>query len=372
MVDQSEIERYQPPRILLFSQRNIEKVHFRCSLYEFEDIICQVDSTDLLAPKPNKWFVRGSRLAQRVATRSRFVINPGIQKIDLKNKYDLFFAILQYPKDLINVKAVEGWRDQCKTAMCWINEIWLCDIDIESTYLKMLSKFDYVILNHTHSVDAVKEVSRTQCSFLPPGVDSILFCPFPEQAERAIDVYSVGRRSLETHETLLRMAKDENIFYVYDTINGQNVYDPREHRLLYANMAKRSRYFFAYPGKINQPGETNMQSEIGYRYFEGAAAGTIMIGEKPKTDEFAKYFDWSDAIIELPFGSKNISEVIKSLDMQPNRQETIRKNNVLKSLMKHDWMYRWQAVLELAGLDPMPQLKERKMRLYELASMVKT
>lgn len=372
MVNESEIKAYRPPRILLFSQRNIEKVHFRCSLYEFEDIICQIDSTDLLAPKPNRWFVRGTRLAQRLAASSKFVINPGIQKIDLKNEYDLFFAILQYPKDLINFKAVEGWRDQCKTGICWINEIWLRDIDRLSTYLKMLSKFDYVILNHSHSVAAVKEISRTQCFFLPPGVDSILFCPYPEQAERAIDVYSIGRRAVETHEALLRMAKEENIFYVYDTIDGQNVYDPHEHRLLYANIAKRSRYFFAYPGKIDLPEETDKQSEIGYRYFEGASAGTIMIGEKPKTDEFAKYFDWSDAVIELPFGSKTISEVIRNLDMQPDRQKTIRKNNVFKSLMKHDWMYRWQAVLELAGLDPMPQLEERRMRLCELASMVKT
>ena len=45
-----------------------------------------------------------------------------------------------------------------------------------------------------------------------------------------------------------------------------------------ANMAKRSRYFIVSPGKFNNPAETGGLSEFGYRYFEAAAPGTIMIG----------------------------------------------------------------------------------------------
>ena len=40
------------PRVLIFSLRNIfGKALFRCPHFEFEDIICEIDSAELLAPK---------------------------------------------------------------------------------------------------------------------------------------------------------------------------------------------------------------------------------------------------------------------------------------------------------------------------------
>ena len=40
------------PRVLIFSLRNIfGRALFRCPHFEFEDIICEIDSAELLAPK---------------------------------------------------------------------------------------------------------------------------------------------------------------------------------------------------------------------------------------------------------------------------------------------------------------------------------
>jgi hypothetical protein len=39
------------PRVVIFSLRNIFKAFFRCPHYEFEDIICEIDSSVLLAPE---------------------------------------------------------------------------------------------------------------------------------------------------------------------------------------------------------------------------------------------------------------------------------------------------------------------------------
>jgi len=66
---------------------------------------------------------------------------------------------------------------------------------------------------------------------------------------------------------------------------------PKQHRSLIADIAKRSRYFLVNPGKIDRQVETRGQSEIGYCFFEGAASGTVMIGEAPKNEAFGKYFD---------------------------------------------------------------------------------
>lgn len=75
-------------------------------------------------------------------------------------------------------------------------------------------------------------------------------------------------------------------------------------------------------------------------------------------------------VVHLPFGSDKIDTIINELDMQPERQEKIRRNNVVQSLLHHDWVYRWETVLKIAGLEPMPELLERKKRLRDLSNIV--
>jgi hypothetical protein len=35
--------------------------------------------------------------------------------------------------------------------------------------------------------------------------------------------------------------------------------------------------------------------------------------------------------------------------------------------MRHDWAYRWEIILGAVGLEPMPELFQRKERLRQLA-----
>jgi hypothetical protein len=43
---------------------------------------------------------------------------------------------------------------------------------------------------------------------------------------------------------------------------------------------------------------------------------------------------------------------------------------VKQCLLRHDWVYRWEAILETVGLEPMPQLSQRKMLLRDLSELV--
>jgi len=358
-------------RILLHSQRGLfDKFHYRLGLYEFEDIVRQVDSVDLITPQPNRWFTYGSRIANRMASDCDALANPGIAKIKVEKSYDLFFAVVQFPKDLLHIKYVEGWKERCRTSICWLNEIWVPDIAKTKAYLKILSQFDYVILHWSGSVKPVQEVIKKPCFYLPYGIDAIQFCPYPNPPRRVIDVYSIGRRSEKTHHSLIRMAKENGTFYVYDTIDGNQVLRPNEHRLLLASMAKRSRYFIVNPGKADLGEETGGQIEFGNRFFEGAASGAIMIGETPKNAQFQNVFNWKDAVIHLPFDSESIEATMNELDRDPQRQEAIRKNSIVQSLLRHDWIYRWENILKISGIEPMSKLLERKQRLASLARIV--
>lgn len=370
MTANREGNQLQAPRVLLFSERNIyEQEVWRCSFHEFEEILQEIDSVELVAPKPRKWYRNGKRVASRLGEFFKTPLNPGVSSVKLNRDYDVFLAICEKPSELMNVNAVKGWKDHCKTTFCWLVEFYVKDIPTFKSSLEVLSQFDHVFFMFDTS-EPFKRIIRGESRYLPAGIDALRFCPYPNPPKRSIDVLSFGRRSEETHQALLRMAREEGLFYVYDTINDLHAYNLQEHRMLVANMAKRSRYFIVNPGKINLPEETGGQSEFGYRYFEGAAPGTIMIGERPNNKQFERIFNWDDAVIHLPFGSDKIGAIIKELDKQPERQRRIRRNNTIQSLLHHDWAYRWETVLKMAGLDPLPGLLKRKERLRELAAVV--
>jgi hypothetical protein len=355
----------------MYSLRNIfPSDAWRSPLYEFEDIIRQIDSVELLAPVPRGRFKFGNKIAKRVTRYSPIVLNPGISKASLIKNYEMMFVLCSIPWDLLAFSLDNGWKARCKTSICLLDEIWLKQISQQKYFLKILSQFDHVLICLSQSVKAIRELSGKECTFLPPAIDAIKFCPYPDPPKRVIDVYSIGRRSAATHRKLLEMAEARGLFYVYDSISGKKAINLKEHRQLFANMAGRSRFFLVNPGLIDDLGKRGDQRDIGNRYFEGAAAGCIMIGEVPEIEEFKELFDWPDAVICLPLGSDKIDAIIDELDKQPDREDVMHRNNIAQALRRHDWAYRWESLLKIAGLAPMPGLSRRKEQLEKLATSV--
>lgn len=358
------------PRALIFSLRNIfGKALFRCPHFEFEDIICQIDNAELLAPTVDASGWRSSA-AIRLAYHVPVLLKPGIQCKPAEKHYDILFAVCGYPQDLVMFNAVSNLRDICGASVCLLDELWAKDISRHRHFLPILAKFDVVMQYHSQTVKPLSEHVGSRCAYLPPGVDAILFCPYPDPPERVVDVYSMGRRSHIAHQKLLKMTRESDFLYLFDTISGSRAIDSSQHRSLVANIAKRSRYFLVNPGKFDQPEHTGHQVEFGNRYFEGAASGAIMIGERPDNEVFEGLFDWPEAVTRLPYDSPDIDLVIKELDADPGRQDRIRRAGIVQSLRRHDWVYRWEAILKSVGLKPMQRMQERKDHLRKLAEVV--
>lgn len=367
MSDTPRLSQSDNPRVLIYSQRNLVTIlPFRCAHFEFENMISQIDSADILAPRIDPSSLRHT-VAKRIAYHSSFALNPGIQRIPIEKDYDLFLAICGDPTDLLRLSALGNWRSRCRKSVCLIDELWVTQMDSYHSFLRLLEAFDVVMLYYSQSVGPLGKRIGTQCAYLAPGVDTIRFCPYPTWPKRVIDVYSVGRRSKITHGTLLKMVQEDGLFYLHDSIAANQVLDPMEHRALFANIAKRSRYFIVNPGLIDRRDIRGDQIEIGDRYFEAAASGAILLGERPDNPEFARLFGWPDSMIHLPFDSPDIDQIVKTLDDDPARQERMQRRNVKEALMRHDWVYRWEEILGAVGLEPMPELFQRKERLRQLA-----
>lgn len=370
MVDELIDNSGRHPRVLLLSERNIyPREVWRCSFFEFEGILEQIESVEVVAPQRQPWFRNGKRLACRLGEHFKMPMNPGLKRVKLNRHYDLFFTICESAHELLHVNSVKGWKDHCKTSVCVLVEFYVKNLPLYKSCMEVLAQFDHVFFMFDMN-EPIQKLIQGKGRYLPPGIDALRFCPFPNPPTRSIDVLSIGRRSKKTHEALLGIARDEAIFYLHDTIDSLHTYDLNQHRQMLANLAKRTRYFLVNPGKIDEPEETGGQSEIGCRYFEGAASGTIMIGDIPRNPQFPKIFHWDGAVIPLAFDSENIGAILNELDAQPERRMSIRQNNVIQSLLHHDWAYRWETVLEIAGLAPLPALVDRKERLSGRAAMV--
>lgn len=137
-----------------------------------------------------------------------------------------------------------------------------------------------------------------------------------------VDVYSCGRRSPAVHQRLLGRAQQQGLTYLYDTLGNALFRDHAEHRSLLTNVMKRSAFFIAH--SINDPPVMHDRTEgqdatLGARYFEGAAAGAVLLGSRPQTPVFDDALPWDDAVVPLRYDGTDTVEVLTDLVAQPDR-----------------------------------------------------
>jgi hypothetical protein len=338
--------------------------------YEFEDVVYRIDNTDIYCLEPTSFYRFSRRMANRLtkAGSPAHFYNPGLRTVHIDGKYDICLVMCQLISDLFTVNAIKGLREHCGVSVCWLEEAWVGELHKYRRHLKLMEGFDFLFTSCSQSAEAIQEQVKRPCQYLAPGVDALRFCPYPNPPVRSIDVYNMGRRSPVTHAALLDLARQNDFFYIYDTLSRLDTLCPDEHRDLIASICKRSKFFIANAAKIDLADETRGQDEIGYRFFEGAASGTVMVGSPPNNAAFKEFFPWPDAVIRMPFDCPEIGSILLALETQAERLEQIRRAGVVHSLRHHDWAYRWQKILETAGLSLHPSHTERIHQLQTHAT----
>lgn len=360
-------------RICMPSGRTFRKKAWLCGQYEAQDVLTEIDDVDLICLEPAPAYEMRElwqrRLMHRDITGKVVYANPGLRSVRLTRDYDLFVARCQTYKELMDVNAIRGWKERCRTSVCWIDEMWTALIPEQKHWLHALRQFDHVFIGFSGTVAPLSKAIDRPCRYLPGAVDALRFVPGPDFPPRVVDVLSIGRRSEGLHRVLLDTTGRKGWFYLYDTFAGSQVepYDHRQHREQFANVARHSRYFVVAPGKFDCLDETQGQMEIGHRYFEGAAAGTVMIGSAAVCERFRELFPWPDAVIELRPDGSDAEEILDHLDSDPGRLSAISQRNSQQALLRHDWMYRWKEILQVAGIEPSAGMREREARLKETA-----
>jgi len=367
--------------VLLLSMRRMKNLVAFCAPYEFEDVFAEVTGADRVEPADLGPIEAARRIYKyaRLATRSRRVAlaaAPQPPHVRLDRTYELFFPVFNQAYELFALATVPEWRKRCRVAACFVSELWVHELP--NYLLELLSEFDHVFIGVRQPVEEVARVVGRPCSYLPLGVDVPTFSPFPDPPPRAIDVCNLGRRSSVTHAALVELARGRRLSYYFDTVAASGVglkqrtfqvENASEHRLLLATVLKRSRYYAANRARANEPEYTQGTDEISGRYYEGAAAGTVIFGDPPRTDEFRRQFDWPDAVVKMPFDSPDVARILSELDADPKRLAAIRRSNVRHAALRHDWVYRIRTVFDALGLAPKEAMLAREERLRALADL---
>ena len=364
------------PRICLPTFAGFARKAYQGGFREAEDVLAATDDVDLVPLELAGGFKFKESLHRRLlyhdVSRKLAFLNPGLKPVRLTRHYDLLLLVCPLCWDVRYINAVREWKKHCRVSVCWVDELWAHTVPDYKYWLQLLNEFDHVVLGLKGSVKAVSDALGRTCHYVRGGVDALRFSPYPDPPKRVIDVYSIGRRYDGVHQRLLNLARDKKIFYVHDTlqsIGDVEMQDHRQHRDLYANVAKRSRFFMVAVAKVDLQAHTGGQIEVPFRYFEGAAAGCVLLGSAPDCDSFGEMLNWPDAVIEVQPDGSDVVEVLSKLTAQPEALDRISRRNAAEALLRHDWVYRWKQILTIAGLEPTPAMKAREARLQERAAM---
>ncbi|NNE73861.1 MAG: glycosyltransferase family 1 protein [Acidimicrobiales bacterium] len=358
------------PRVVLLSQRHIRPWVSRLLGYEFERVIGELTDPFWAVPEQPRVGRMPEVLVNRLNKRLKVAssLKAPFPRIDIPDA-DLLVAVMQLPADLTTLAALPGWRSRCTKAVVYIEEMWSVELDKWKGHLALLDQFDHVFLGSQGTVAELAARIDTPVSYLPYGVDTTVFAPADPRRDRPIAVTNIGRRSPVTHQALLDWAAAGDHFYYHDTFSPGPFHDAEEHRRLLANIMQRTQVAIANRGIGVRPHETGYQEEVGFRFFEAAAGGALLVGQPPNSGAAHELFDWEDALIEVDFAEPDIGAMLDELLADPDRITAAHVRNRRYAIERHDHLHRFQAMCDAAGVDAGPLAAARRAVLADLAAV---
>ena len=158
-------------RVCMPTWRDFNKGAFQCGLYEAQDIIAETDAVDVitLKAKPGlrsreQW---QKNLVYHDPSGTLMYMNPGLKRVRLVGEYQLFIVVCQNLRELLYVNAIDGWREQCRKSICWIDEMWASAVPRYKRWLRALEQFDHICVGYRGTVDPLSKALGRQCHWIP-------------------------------------------------------------------------------------------------------------------------------------------------------------------------------------------------------------
>src|SRR5262249_42909042 len=142
--------RSRPARICMPSLSSFSRQIFRAGLHDAQRVLVNCDDVDVIELEPAATFGVNEAVLKRLiyhdVSRTLTAMCPGLKPVRLTREYDLFLVHCNFLEDAWYAGAIRGWRDHCRTSICWVDELWTSTLPHLRYWLPVLDQFDHAIV----------------------------------------------------------------------------------------------------------------------------------------------------------------------------------------------------------------------------------
>jgi hypothetical protein len=212
-------------------------------------------------------------------------------------------------------------------------------------------------------VEGLRKRLNIPVSFVPLACDVVH--KGSANCDRSVDVLAYGRVWEAYVRELDDYFLDSHCSRLYMTsFSHPRAPDWRQQRKQFWGVLSRTKISIAFA-----PNETHSRfmglPVISARWYEGLAAGCLMVGRKPASEKFGELFDWTDAAIQLPDSAREAPAFIEDLLEQPDRLRQAHARNYLMMLRRHDARLIFKSMCQTLGID-IPRRAHDEIEALEL------
>lgn len=230
----------------------------------------------------------------------------------------------------------------------------------EPHYLKQppLAKLDHLFVIGSQLAEQIRSLYSTNVSWLPLGINTLPWGNYSNN--RSIDLMGYGRMNETVHARLQQHFNraDSDRMYFHSTFTCTDVRNPKEHIALQIKLLKRSKINLCF--EVSNIHRFLGRSPLLYRWLEGWAAGSAIVGTRPRDPEVAALMDWPDSTLELPPDAEEWIPFLESLLDDEAKLAEISHRNYRECRLRHDWRYRLRDLFNIMHL-PIPQTLEQEL-----------
>jgi len=256
------------------------------------------------------------------------------QVLDLKA--DVAWCILMGPENY-RLDLYKGWDKGCKTRILYIYDT------LPSQYAAIERLFsnqtwDILITSFNDAAADLEKLTGRKWHCIEQAADAELFQPVPLN-ERIIHFSSYGRRYPVLHQVVKDFCKANHLYYDYTTHDARHpVVDATELYQQYAWHLCHSVFTLSWPVELTNPARAGHLRPITCRWFEGAAAGTVILGRQPDNAAFKEWLGENVVIdIDPNAGGQELYRRIEKV--WTNRESLLNNAALLAAARKADWTW---------------------------------
>jgi hypothetical protein len=211
------------------------------------------------------------------------------------------------------------------------------------------AKLDHLYVIIPELVDPLRKRLGVPVTFLPLSCNVLDLGS--ARTDRGVDVLAYGRQWDHYGEALDQhfLAPDSERLYL-TSFSHPSAPNTLAQRKQFWSVLARSRISVAFAPDASRPRFLGLPV-VTARWYEGLAAGCVMVGRRPHSPTFEKLFCWPDAAIELPEKPEHAPDAIEELLGQPERLRRAHVRNHLNMLKHLDARHTFRTLCQTVGVE---------------------